>query len=93
LENINKTCPNGKFNSKIATENGVKHLFPLYPRKQDGEEGVLFVGGGGDLIFHCVTQGHKLIDLSHDSMLFGYRSGDEIVEYLGVQYPTSKPDH
>jgi hypothetical protein len=36
----------------------------LYPRHQGGEEGCLFVGGGGDLVFYCVTQGHKLIDFN-----------------------------
>jgi hypothetical protein len=42
-------------------------ILALYPR----HEGGLFVGGGGDLIFHGVTQGHELIDLGYDAVLLG----------------------
>jgi hypothetical protein len=38
---------------------------PPPPLQQSFEEGGLFVGGGGDLVFHCITQGHELIDLGH----------------------------
>jgi len=43
----------------------------LYPRHEGFEKGRLFVVGGGDLVIHCVTQGHELIDLGHDTVLLG----------------------